>query len=396
MADEPKIIEIKVQEEQASGASPASQEQIDIEQAIQDFYVEREEKTTDAISNLINNWVDEISKSTERQNSVIDATSNVDDKLNDIIEHWDELINASKTSQLPTDNQGAPSANDLTETWDSMIAAAKAQGDAADDSARALRAQSDAAFLAAASLGGDGGGSVPPTSTGGGGFFGGGGLAKAAGVAGIALLATGAAAVAFNAAVQSMTDELKSISPDVALAAAGSRLQELADRFQKADEIGGQVASLESIRSDIASNIRGIFREGIELLGPPLEAVGTLLSGITGTIEGVLSAINGILDFLPGWRDQDQEGNSQFKAMQDRLDKINKLLGESRTFRDMMHLTDSLFDPMSIPLDLEAIKQNVQAGKPVSARSSPTQPGGSGSSTGASGRFSSPASGSMF
>ena len=102
------------------------------------------------------------------------------------------------------------------------------------------------------------------------------------------------AAFAFNKAVNEMVEAVGGFSAQVVEASTRSRIQEIEDRIRLAEEAGGDIASLENIRNQLAHELRNIFREGIELLSPVFEVIGKVLTEIIREIRVVVETLSGI------------------------------------------------------------------------------------------------------
>jgi hypothetical protein len=125
-----------------------------------------------------------------------------------------------------------------------------------------------------------------------------GAVASAAGTAGAALFALATVTFGFMRIVDEMVEAVGGFSAQVAQASANSRIQEIEDRIRLADEAGGDIATLEGIRSELASELRGSMRELIELVSPLLELIGKTLIDTANKIRLILEALSTISGYI--------------------------------------------------------------------------------------------------
>lgn len=190
-----------------------------------------------------------------------------------------------------------------------LSAAGQAAAQAGLASARASTTAAGAAGAAATALGGGGaggvgggaavaGGAAAGAGAAGGGMLFGGGLAGAATAAGLALLGCVVAGAAFNAAVNNMVEVVGQFSGAIQAASAQSRVQEIKDKIEMARQVGPDVAALERQRSEIASEFRAIYREGIEIVAPLLSAIAPLIELGLSILRKLMEAVNTVIDMI--------------------------------------------------------------------------------------------------
>lgn len=123
-------------------------------------------------------------------------------------------------------------------------------------------------------------------------------LAGTLGEVGLALGVIITAAFAFNRAVNELVEAVGGFSAQVVEASTRSRIQEIEDRIRLAEEAGGDIASLENIRNELAHELRSIFRESIELLSPAFEVIGKILTEIIKEIRIVVETLSSIFHII--------------------------------------------------------------------------------------------------
>lgn len=193
----------------------------------------------------------------------------------------------------------------------------------------------------------------------------------------------------FNEAVNGMVEAVGAFSAEVVQASTESRIREIEDRMRLADEAGGQIAELEKVRNEIASTLRGLFRDGIENLGPALADIGRFILAGLKLLQPILS----VLEQIFAWCENVLAATTNFvvnvlswlplvgpaiKRWHDDLMKSDK-----HESPDLSRRFDALFGVADIPFDIADIKRNVANGGSSSPDSPPsndtqdiTPPGG--------------------
>ena len=207
------------------------------------------------------------------------------------------------------------SADELTEQIDKLTGGTKQAAGGLGGFVQGI-GRSITALVGGGGGGGGGGVCFLPGAAGGAAGGVGMGLAGAAGAAGAALLAVVGGAIAFDRVVNSLVEQVGGFSGEVVQASVRSRLQELEDRMRLARDAGDEIADLERSRSDINSELRGIVREGVDLLGPVFNSFARFfLETPLAAIRTALERMNDAVDYLAEGSDLDRdialEGNAE-------------------------------------------------------------------------------------
>lgn len=102
----------------------------------------------------------------------------------------------------------------------------------------------------------------------------------------------------WDSTIKAMTDSVDGFSAQVASARAQFQVQEIEDKIRTAQEEGGNIASLEMMRSDVASQLRETVRTLISIFEPLLSLIGELLKLTLGTLNIILNIIKFIVDLI--------------------------------------------------------------------------------------------------
>lgn len=194
----------------------------------------------------------------------------------------------------------------LNAEFDALSASSQAAAKAGQASAQASSGLAGASQAAANALGGGAGsgGGVVVAGAGGGaggaivGGAVGGGLVGAALAAGHALREAAEYTLNFNARVNDLTELIGNLSGEVAAAKAQSRVQEIQDRLRLARELGPEVARLENLRSENASEFRELRLQFIDAVLPVLELVGRGTQELITQVKTQLTVLNAIPEII--------------------------------------------------------------------------------------------------
>lgn len=123
---------------------------------------------------------------------------------------------------------------------------------------------------------------------------------------GAALIGAGALATkvfketldAWDKTIQKMTEAVGGFSAEVSAARARFKVQEIEDRIRTANEEGGNIASLENLRSEVATEFRETVRNLIHIFEPLLSAIGIAINLIFKTLNGMLEVVKFIVDLI--------------------------------------------------------------------------------------------------
>lgn len=255
--------------------------------------------------------------------------------------------------------------DELNKEFENLSSAAASAAAAGEESSAATGALVNGASAAAAALGGGGGAGVV------GGALGtvGGGLAAAAAGAALALASVIAGGLAFNAAINSIVESIGNLSADVAAASAESRVREIEDRLRLATEAGPEVANLERQRSEIASELRGIYREAIEALAPMLKSAGAVLQTLLPLIRTGFESVAFIGVKVEEFLEFISAAGSNLPVVGDLFKKLNIYLtteiNKGQANNTLQKQIDDLFAPENVGVNDNGSRKRRAKGDPL-------------------------------